>query len=250
MFVTFLNTIMNKFFYLSPFILQTAVWPIVRPIFRFFLHLKIVGLENLKRAENTYDRKYFLDGKKQKGDGVIFAVNHSSELDPILVPASLPFFSPLMPMFYTSREQAFYKTSGWRQFFYGGFFFKLWGSHAVLTGKKNYEESLKTHIRILEDGKSVCIFPEGRKTLDGTVGREAHGGVAYLAYRTGASVVPVRIKGVFNMTLIQFLLRNRTVEVIFGNQFSPAELFPRSEVPSLPEIKTAAFRVLGAIQKL
>lgn len=112
---------MNAFFYWSPFFLQTAVWPIVRPLFWFFLRLRVSKLENPADVANTYDRKYLLNNK----NGVIFAVNHSSELDPILAPASLPFLSPLMPFFYTSREQAFYKTSGWRQFFYGGLFFKL-----------------------------------------------------------------------------------------------------------------------------
>jgi 1-acyl-sn-glycerol-3-phosphate acyltransferase len=227
---------MNRFFYLSPLILQTAIWPIVRPLFRFFLRLGIKGTANLQRITYT--------------QGTVFAVNHSSELDAILVPSSLPFFSPLMPMFYTSREQAFYKTSGWRQFFYGGFLFKLWGSHPVRSGKQNYEESLKTHIEILSNGKSVCIFPEGRKTKDGDIGREARGGVAYLAYRTGAPVMPVRIKAVFKMTFREFLFRKRAVEVIFGTPLFTAALFPKTAPPSLDEIKSAAHRILGAIQQL
>lgn len=240
---------MNKFFYLSPFILQTAVWPIVRPLFRFFLYLKIVGLENVPMAF-AYGRTQMPYSQGTRINEIIFAVNHSSELDPILVPVSLPFLSPIMPMFYTSREQAFYKTSGWRQFFYGGFFFKLWGSHPVNTGRQNYKESLKTHIEILNNGRSVCIFPEGRKTRDGSVGAEAHGGVAYLSYRTGAPVVPVRIKGVFKMSLGDFLFRKRAVEVVFGRPFSSSDLFPKSAPPSFEEIKTAVRRVIEAIQKL
>ena len=251
---------MKSFYLYSPLILQTALWPIVRPLFWFFLRLNIRGIENLEKVAFAYGR-----GQMPR-HGVIFAVNHSSELDPILVPASLPFLSPLSPFFYTSREQTFYKTSGWRQFFYGGFLFKLWGSHPVRSGAHNYEESLATHIRLLEAGKSVCIFPEGRKTRDGAVGTEAHGGVAYLAWRTGASIIPVRIKGVFTLTLREFLVRTRSVEVIFGTPFYPAELFytnyqrPRDicvgnfpqnvSPPSLAEIKAAANRVLLAIQRL
>lgn len=251
---------MNSFFFFSPLVLQTAIWPIVRPFFRFFLRLEILGLEGLRKVVHTYGRRHM------PPIGVIFAVNHSSELDPILVPASLPFLSPLMPFFYTSREQAFYKTSGWRQFFYGGFFFKLWGSHPVHSGKQNYAESLKTHIELLIKGKSVCIFPEGRKTRDGTVGTEAHGGVAFLAYRAGAPVVPVRIKGVFQMTFSEFLFRKRSVVVVFGKPLSLAELFYTNDKrsrdicvgglhenvfsPSLAEIKSAATRVLNAIQQL
>ncbi|TSC83841.1 MAG: L-acyl-sn-glycerol-3-phosphate acetyltransferase [Parcubacteria group bacterium Gr01-1014_17] len=152
----------------------------------------------------------------EKGRGVIFAANHSSELDAIVVPAALPFLSPLLPIFYVSRPRAFYKTSGWRQIFYGGLLFKLWGSHHATAGFKDYEKSLATHINILEKGGSVLIFPEGRKTRDGNIGKEAHGGVAYLAYRTGCSVVPVRIFGDFNMTLGDFLLLRRHIVAVFG----------------------------------
>lgn len=244
---------MNRFFYLSPLILQTAIWPITRQLFRFFVRLEVCGLENLLSYTNhPRTRDICVDDPKpcRENCGVIFAVNHSSELDPILVPASLPFLSPLMPFFYTSRDQAFYKTSEWRQFFYGGFLFQLWGSHPVHSGKQSYEESLRTHIEILNKGHSVCIFPEGRKTKDGALGTEAHGGVAYLAYRTDAPVVPVRTKGVFKMTLGDFLFRKRFVEIVFGKPFTSAELFPRDETPSLAEIKTAANRILGAIRQL
>ena len=37
---------MNKLYFISPLILQTAIWPITWLLFNFFLHLKIQGLEN------------------------------------------------------------------------------------------------------------------------------------------------------------------------------------------------------------
>ncbi|TSC57874.1 MAG: 1-acyl-sn-glycerol-3-phosphate acyltransferase [Parcubacteria group bacterium Greene0416_79] len=228
----------------------------VRPLFRFFLRLEIRGLTHLTLFSKTIhvstiaNRAYTYDRRYVPTSGVIFAVNHSSELDAILLPASLPFLSPLMPMFYTSRGRGFYKTSGWRQRLYGGFIFKLWGSHLVQSGTRDYERSLNTHLELLRGGKSVCIFPEGRKTRDGTVGGEAHGGVAHLSYRTGAPVVPVRIKGVFRLTLAEFFLRRRTVEVIFGEPLSSAELFLKGAVPSHDEVKSAAARILQAIARL
>ncbi len=161
----------------------------------------------------------------RKEQGVIFAANHSSELDPILVPAALPFLSPLLPIFYVSRPRVFYKTSGWRQFLYGGLLFKLWGAHSVrpAVGGADYAQSLAAHIQILKIGGSVLIFPEGRKTRDGNIQREAHGGVAYLARTTGMPVVPVRIFGDFNMTLGDFFLRRRRIVVVFGTPISLAE---------------------------
>ncbi len=234
--------LMNRFFLYSPLVLQTAIWPIVRPLFRFFLHLKISGLENLKSAYN-YGRTYAI--KK----GVIFAVNHSSELDAVLVPASLPFLSPLMPMFYTSREQAFYRQSGWRQILYGGFLFKLWGSHALHSGKKDYEVSLQTHIKILEKGRSICIFPDGKRLPESDIGTIAHGGIGYLAWRTKAPIVPVRISGAYRITPADFFLRRRSVSVAFGRSLSPAEIFGENAAKPTPEVcKDAARRVMERIR--
>ena len=52
-------------------------------------------------------------------------------------------------------------------FFSSGFFFKVWGSYAVAIGVHNYEESLKDHIKILNDKHSLFIFPkEGRPKME------------------------------------------------------------------------------------
>lgn len=171
---------------------------------------------------------------------MIFAANHSSELDAIVVPAALPFFSGLLPVFYVSRPREFYKTSGWRQMLYGGFFFKMWGAHAAVGGSKDYERSLAPHIKILQKGGNILIFPEGRKTRDGNIQTEAHGGIAYLASRIGCPVVPVRIFGDFNMTLGDFFLRKRKITVIFG-----APIF--IVIESIADYKKEAKTVLSAI---
>ena len=207
---------MNSLFFLSPLILQKAIWHATRAILFFFCRFEVCGLENLEDIINL--RSYL----NHKG-GVVFAANHSSEMDAIVVPAALPFFSSLLPIFYVSRPRAFYKTSGWRQVLYGGFFFKLWGAHSIVSGSRNYEQSLAMHVKILEKGGSVLIFPEGRKTRDGNIGSEAHGGVAYLARHTGYPVVPVRIFGDFNMTLGDFFLRKRRISVVFGAPIFLAE---------------------------
>jgi len=231
---------MNRFFLISPLVLQTLIWPITRPVFRFFLHLKIDGVENLKSVTNNH--------------GLIFACNHSSELDPILVPASLPFLSRLMPMFYTSREQKFYQNSGWRQIFYGGLFFKIWGSHALHSGKHNYAESLQDHIKILGHGKSLLIFPEGRKTKDGQM-QEGHGGVAFLSHTLDIPIVPVHISGHFQISLSDFLLRRRHVKVAFGKAMNQSDVFAGIQSPSSPDgnaeyFKSAAQSVMLEISKL
>ena len=130
-----------------------------------------------------------------------------------------------MPIFYTSRERAFYVNAGWRKYFYGGFLFKIWGSHPVLAGLKDYEKSLGTHIEILQHGKSVMIFPEGGipKMLDvmGGTGKvmenkAARGGVIYLAEKTRAPIVPVAISGAYRIGLGDIFSRKRTVTIEVG----------------------------------
>lgn len=203
---------MNRFYYLSPLVLQTLIWIPTRLFFLSFGHLKICGLENLR-------------GLKK---GVIFAVNHIGEMDAIIVPASLPFLSRLMPMFYTSREKSFYKNCRWRQIFYGGIFFKLWGAHPVKVGLMNYELSLRTHIDIINHGNTVLIFPEGSTTKDGNL-KKGKGGIAYLAHITGVPIVPIYISGVFHLKMREWFARRRNVSVSFGKPIAPEELFPKGK---------------------
>lgn len=230
---------MNRFYLISPLVLQTLIWPITRPILRFFLHLNIRGQENLESLDRSR--------------GIVFACNHSSELDPIIVPASLPFLSPLMPMFYTSREQKFYQNSGWRRLFYGGLFFAIWGSHRLQSGKHDYAESLKTHIKILGCGKSLLIFPEGRKTRDGNL-QEGHGGVAFLAIQLGTPVVPVRIAGHFRLSFLDFLLRRRRVQITFGTPLRGSDLVDSLKLDSTSmspkDYRAIASLVMNQIAKL
>jgi 1-acyl-sn-glycerol-3-phosphate acyltransferase len=229
--------LVEKLFLVSPLILQTLIWPITRPMLWFFLHLKIVGMENLKDLPR----------------GVIFASNHSSELDPIIVPASLPFCSRFMPMFYVSRPRDFYKTSGWRQFFYGGIFFKFWGAHSAISGHKDYGLSLSSHINILRHGHSLIIYPEGQKTKTGDVMLErARGGVAFLAEKTELPIVPVYIHDVFDLSLKDFLLRRRRVSIIFGKPLYANEIFQQFALATNPyqEFSRKVLVEIGNFQKL
>ncbi|OGD67499.1 hypothetical protein A2442_03275 [Candidatus Campbellbacteria bacterium RIFOXYC2_FULL_35_25] len=227
---------MKKIYYIAPWVLQTTIWIPTRIFFKLFCSYKVKGLKNLKELEKNCF-------------GTIFAVNHSSELDPIMIPASLPFFSCLMPMFYVSREQKFYVSSGWRQHIYGGLFFRLWGAHNAYTGKKDYDIALRHHIQILKDGKSVCIFPEGRKTRDGEIA-EGRPGVSFLAYRTKSPVVPVRIRGLYKPHTQRDFLGRKKIEVIFGQPIYPNDLFGDKKEVSIEEFKNAREVIMDKIREL
>jgi len=223
----------ERIVFVFPLLLQTAVWVPIRIIFLVFVRFEVRGLENIKGLKKP----------------VIFAANHSSEWDPILVPASLPFLSSLSSTFYTSRERDFYKKKGAQNFFYGGTWFKIWGAYPVKVGVRNYERSLKHHIRILEEKRgSICIFPEGGKSKDGTIGT-AKGGISFLAHRTNTPIVPIAIKGVHGMTNKDFFGRRRKIVVEFGEPIHAEELFEeRFYKPE--EHKSVASKIMSKIKEI
>lgn len=228
------NKTSGKWLYRAPLILQTIIWIPTRILLIVFMRLDVRGTEYLRKLKRP----------------VIFAVNHSSEWDPILVPAALPFLSPLSGMFYTSREREFYEKKGPQALFYGGIFFKLWGAYPVKIGMKNYERSLRQHIDILENKVgSICFFPEGAKTKDGNL-LPAKGGISYLAHRTKTTIVPVVLHGHFKMTKSDFFLRRRVVTVTFGASISPEILFPSDSFVAHPEYRVVAERVMKKLSIL
>jgi 1-acyl-sn-glycerol-3-phosphate acyltransferase len=209
--------------FLPPFILQKIVWIPTRLFLIFFAKLEVRGLENL-------------EGLKRK---VVFVSNHSSELDPILLPASLPFFSPLSPIFYTAREKEFYERHTiLKWLFYREWFFEIWGAHQIQVGKHDYAKSLRKHEEILNRGGSLLIFPEGEKTKDGNL-LPVHGGATYLARVTGAPIIPLSIKGVFKIKTGDFFSGKAKIVLTFS-----APMIPKTD-----DYKAEAQRVMDAVAR-
>lgn len=226
-----------NFFSITPFLLQTALWPIMWVVLRLFGKIIILGRENI----HGHTR------------GAIIAVNHASQFDPILIPATLNPFSNLMPMFYLARERAFYEVSGLMKYIYGGLFFKIWGAYPVTVGTGgDYEYALRNHIKILERGQSICIFPEGGKTHNGDIGK-GKPGVAYLVWRTGRAVIPVAIHGHYNMGPMEFFGRKRTIIVSYGKPITREELFGKNAdrvPPSHEALKSATQVIMSRIREM
>lgn len=191
----------TKPYFILPFLLQATLWRIVmRPFFALFTRFEVHGLENLKGITGP----------------VIFAPNHASELDSVLLPLALPLWSRFAPVFYIIREPIFYADPvfAWRGALYRYIPFNALGAYSIVSGVKNYDLSLYKHLQILHDGGSMCIFPEGAFSKNGEIG-PSRGGLGYLAHQTNATVIPVNISGTFRFSFLKALLGESRPSITF-----------------------------------
>lgn len=192
-----------KKYQLLPFLLQgTLWWVVMKPIFSIFTKFHVEGYRHIQNLPKP----------------VIFAPNHSHSIDAVLLPLALPLWSKFAPVFYVTREGVRYE--GWKRFLFTFFNLKHIGAYPIAHDQKNYAVSLQAHERILRDGGSMCIFPEGGTTKDGLI-RPAKGGVGHLAASTQSLVVPVLITGTFGLSFKDFLLRENRITITF---FPPMQL--------------------------
>lgn len=116
---------------------------------------------------------------------VIVVPNHQGYLDPFLLQLVTP-----RPIRYMMTSD-FYDI-GWIQPF-----FRLVRAIRIDEERLN-RGALKAALSVLGAGGVVGIFPEGQLSDDGALG-SIHPGVAFLAARSGAPVVPVRIRGSYDV---------------------------------------------------
>ena len=139
-------------------------WTLFGSAYRSLFGLKVVGRENLVR-----------DG------AVLIASNHESFLDP-----------PLIGTLY--HDEMFYLA---RKTLMKGALLKwiylAWNSSPVDQDRPDMT-SLKAIIKLLGSGKRVLVFPEGERSLDGSIG-VAQPGVGLIAVKANAVIQPIRIEG-------------------------------------------------------
>lgn len=224
---------MRRFTYYTPLVLQKVAFIIFYPLYRFFSRIDIRGREHLRGLTAP----------------VIIALNHTHEIDVTLLPLVAGFFSPLYPIYFVANPIAKYKTFGWRSVLYGATFFRMLGGYSVYSGNKNYEIALEDHCALLRQGRTVCIFPEGKRTLDGAIA-PARGGLGYLMHASKATVVPVAIDTFFEMSWTDFLLRRRKVRIIIGKPIPPQTDVRPPEVDEVEWYRRLSQHVLDCVSQM
>ena len=139
-----------------------------------------VGLAALTRIRIEGE----LDAVPREGP-IIVAANHASNLDPVVLGSHLLPRLGRRLQWLGKRELFDWPIVGWMA--------RHGGVHAVDRSTADVE-AYRLAKRILDEGHALFVFPEGTRSRDGAL-QPARDGVAVLALRTGAPIVPVGIAG-------------------------------------------------------
>ena len=202
----------------------TIVRGILRPLVRLIYRPKITGSEHVP-----------------KRGPVIFASNHLSFVDSIVIPLAAP-----RPVQFLAKSHYFTGTGpkGW----VSRTFFTAIGAVSVERGAgAQAQAALDQGRRILESGSAFALYPEGTRSLDGRLYR-GRTGVAWLALTTGAVVVPVGLVGTEEIQPVGAKVpRVRPVTVRFGE---PLDLRHHGNATSGRARRAATDEVMAAIHGL
>lgn len=112
---------------------------------------------------------------------VLLIANHQSFLDPVLIGLASP-----RQLVFLARKTLFRKRA---------FAWLIGSLNAVPIDQEGLgKEGLKTILAQLKAGRSVLVFPEGERTMDGAMNR-LKPGIHLLIKRVQAPIVPVAIAG-------------------------------------------------------
>jgi acyl-[acyl-carrier-protein]-phospholipid O-acyltransferase/long-chain-fatty-acid--[acyl-carrier-protein] ligase len=138
---------------------------------------------------------------------LLVVANHESFLDGLLI----GLFLPIDPVFVVHTGIA------------NNFWFRILLSQVdYLAVDPTSPMAMKKVIRLIESGRPVVIFPEGRITQTGSL-MKVYDGPAFVAAKTGATVIPVRLDGAA-----------RSYFSRLSGKY-PKELFPKIRLTVLPE---------------
>jgi 1-acyl-sn-glycerol-3-phosphate acyltransferase len=201
-----------------------------RKVIRYILKNGIAMLFNVT-AKIEIEGKENLPG----GGPLLVVANHFHFLDPLALIYSTPW-----PLEFVGGAQTpnAPKAVGWMS--------KLFGVIPTYRGTGS-RATLKTSEEVLKQKGVLAIFPEGGSWA--TVLRPPRPGTAFLAYRTGAQLLPVGIDG-----LVGFFQKARRGEQVqvhlkFGKPFGP---FNRSQTdrPSRGEMDEVGQTIMKNISSL
>lgn len=149
---------------------------------------------------------------------VILAANHASNLDAVVIGSWLIPNLGRRIHWLGKKELFLWPLVGWAA--------ANGGVHPVDRAAADVE-AFRLAQRILDEGHILFVFPEGTRSPDGAL-QEARDGIAVLALRTGAPIVPLGISGSNRVWPKGQKLPHPGghVTIRVGTPFRPADLLP------------------------
>ena len=204
---------------------QHDAWKNKRRVLRFLL--KRVGFPLWVRIDSIEG----MENIPTKGP-LIFMINHISFVDSLIVLQTSP--RDIVPM--AKIEVYEYPVIG--------IFPKLWGVIPVRREEVD-RSAIRQALNVLKNGESILLAPEGTRSPALQTGKE---GVAYLAARSGATVMPVAIDGTMGLPAFRTSPRWKEsgARVVFGNPFRYKTEFIHARGQQLRQMTDEAMYQLAA----
>lgn len=135
----------------------------------------------------------------------IVACNHTSNLDPLIVGCFFP-----RRLKYFAKEELF---TNW---LFGACIRALGAMPVSRADNASAAGALRSFMKLYEEGSDVLIFPEGGRSLDGKL-QPLEGGVALVASREKAPILPAFIHGAYNaMPTGAIFVKPSKIKITFG----------------------------------
>ncbi len=189
-------------------------YAIIWPIFHLLFPYKVIGKEKLNAMS----------------DGYVLCSNHISLLDPVYIAYTL---KKKRRIFFMAKQELFRnKVLAW--FLKGVGAFPVYRGAGAATG-------LKTAENLLKQGRTLCVFPEGTRSKDGTIGK-GKAGAAMLVSAFDTCVLPVTL-----ITKNQKVRAFRKVILVIGD---PVKLPPKSDdMQQRDYLRTCTAAIMAPIEE-
>src|SRR5208283_2069946 len=191
------------------------------------LAVVVILLMGLKLACKIFFRLKVEGRCNIPGEGpFVITPNHTSYLDGFIIAATLSLS--------TFRKLYFLGTT---EYFTGGI--KSWFarvSHVIPIDAETYlNKALQLSSYVLKSGRSLCIFPEGGRSFDGSV-MTFKKGIGVLALETNVPVIPVFIEGADRaLPRGALMIHPLPVKVVFGEKILPSDVIVRGATADIDE---------------